>query len=215
MVPGVGLEPTRSVKLHRILSPARMPFRHPGRFLHYNKLAPFIRAEYAGYRVKKLLVLLFLLILGYGAYYVYTEYFKPEPSQPTVLKTTSNVQIGDAIYQVELADTDNERSQGLSGRESLGANRGMLFIFDTKDLYAFWMKDMLFPIDIVWIEDAKIVDLTENVPVPVTATYLPKYQPKSPVDKVLELEAGEIKKQGFTVGQQVTITIFQFQDSAQ
>src|SRR3990167_3839192 len=66
------------------------------------------------------------------------------------------------IY-IEIADTSEKRAQGLSNRDSLPEDHGMLFIFDTYQKSAFWMKDMRFPIDIIWIRDDIIVDITKNV----------------------------------------------------
>ena len=73
------------------------------------------------------------------------------------------IQINDISIQVEVSDTQNERTKGLSGKENLGNREGMLFVFDNEDLHGIWMKDMNFPIDILWInEDYEIVDIKEN-----------------------------------------------------
>lgn len=66
-------------------------------------------------------------------------------------ETLPTVIIGDTAVIVEIADDVFERSRGLSGRESLPENQGMLFVFDNPDFHGIWMKEMFFPIDIVWI----------------------------------------------------------------
>lgn len=105
--------------------------------------------------------------------------------------------------KVEVADTPQTREKGLSGRESLAAGEGMLFIFPAPDTYIFWMKDMKFPIDIIWIRDREIVDIITDVPVPVPNQELSTYFPKFPADKVLEAGAGFAAAHGLRVGMPV------------
>ena len=69
-------------------------------------------------------------------------------------------------YAVEIADTEDTKSQGLSGRTSMAKNKGMLFIFNESSYKYFWMKGMNFPLDFVWINGKKIVDIKKNVPKP-------------------------------------------------
>lgn len=125
-----------------------------------------------------------------------------KPPVPTIV-------IRDKTYQIEIADSDNERVKGLSGRDQLASESGMLFVYETKDRYSFWMKGMRIPLDFVWIADSKIVDLSENVQVPLTDTYTPIIQPKVAVDKILEINAGEIKKNGFQIGDTVQLVLVQ------
>lgn len=106
---------------------------------------------------------------------------------------------------VEIADTDNLRTKGLSERNSLPQNQGMLFVFPVVEFYNFWMKGMRFPLDFVWIKDDTVVDLTENVPNPRDQTHDPAefYNPKFAVNKVLEINAGEIKKLNIKIGDKI------------
>ena len=91
-----------------------------------------------------------------------------------------------------LATSSEARVRGLSGRESLKPDQGMLFVFERPDISGFWMKDMLFPLDIIWIdENKKIVGINENVS-PETFPNL-FFSPK-PVLYVLELNAGIAKE---------------------
>ena len=99
--------------------------------------------------------------------------------------------------KVEVVDTVELRNKGLSDRQSLPNGNGMLFLFEKPDIYAFWMKDMYFPLDMIWINGDKIVDISENVPPPPSNSFsseLPIYQPKLPADKVLEINAGIVEK---------------------
>lgn len=129
----------------------------------------------------------------------------PNPSDSN-LKT---IKIGDQILKVEMMDTDAKRAQGLSGRKSLPKDQGLLFLFPSKAQYAFWMKDMHFPIDMIWIDGDTVVDITRNVPPPSpgTADYLlPKYQPKVPVDKVLEVVSTQEDAKDISIGDRLIIT---------
>ena len=84
-----------------------------------------------------------------------------------VYKNSSKVCIEDKIcFYVEVADTLNEREKGLSGKQSLEINKGMLFIFEKETLSGFWMKDMNFPIDIIWIDKNMRIIGIEKSPVP-------------------------------------------------
>lgn len=112
---------------------------------------------------------------------------------PKKMKNLKKIKIGNALILVEIADNPKKREKGLSGRNFLPQNQGMLFIFEKPDYWSFWMKDMKFPLDFVWIRGNKIVEITENVKV---EDFQPPnlLRPKKPVDKVLELNSGMVKK---------------------
>ncbi len=105
------------------------------------------------------------------------------------------MRVRNQIIVAETVADEESRARGLSGRASIGTNEGMLFRFDKPDIYPFWMKNMQFPIDIVWIAGARIVGFEENVPPEpgVPDGELKLYKPPEPVDKVLELAAGRVK----------------------
>ncbi len=112
--------------------------------------------------------------------------------------------IGGHTIQVEVAVTNSQKEKGLGGRESLAPDRGMLFVYPNRDRYGFWMKDMRFPLDYIWIDGTTIVDLSQHVPAPKTAGEPPiELSPKVPVDKVLEVNAGVIEKLGIKIGDAV------------
>jgi hypothetical protein len=116
------------------------------------------------------------------------------------------VEIGGQKFQVEIMKSAAELEKGLSGRASLDADKGMLFVFSKADRYVFWMKDMRFPIDILWINDGKIADIKHNAPVPASEN-LDKYLPDAPADYVLEINAGLSEKYGFRPGDAVKLDI--------
>ena len=108
---------------------------------------------------------------------------------------------------MEVADTGQERSQGLSGRPALAPGTGMLFVFEEPGIYTFWMIEMQFPLDFVWISaDCTVAELTKDVPPQQPGQSpgdLPRYRPAAPVQYVLEINAGEIEAAGVSAGDAV------------
>lgn len=113
------------------------------------------------------------------------------------LQATPLACIGFSCVPVELAATPAELERGLMYRKSLDG--GMLFLFPQEDRYGFWMKNMDFPIDIIWISGEKrIVDISRSVP--PCAGSCPVYSPKSPAMYVLEVPANYSRDKGIGVG---------------
>ncbi|HUW21371.1 MAG TPA: DUF192 domain-containing protein [Candidatus Bathyarchaeia archaeon] len=106
------------------------------------------------------------------------------------------------IY-VEIADDPLEITRGLSGKEALESNQGMLFVFQESRLTPFWMNKMKFNLDFVFINGREVVDLAENIPFPKTGEAPQVVISKKPFDRVLEINAGEIKKLDIKVGNQI------------
>lgn len=103
------------------------------------------------------------------------------------------IQIEDQMLSVEVVNTPESISQGLSGRTDIGSD-GMLFVFPSKQHVSFWMPDMLFDLDLVWIAEDTVIGITEQVPHPLPNTpleRLPTYRPPAAVEMVLEVEAGK------------------------
>jgi len=107
----------------------------------------------------------------------------------------------------ELAITDEEREQGLMFREKLNADQGMLFIFEEEGIHSFWMKNMRFPIDILWLDiQKKIIHLEPNVP-PCSSDPCPSYAPGASAMYVLELQSGCAEKQGLRLYNQLAFVL--------
>lgn len=118
----------------------------------------------------------------------------------------AQVSINNAKFGVVLAKTNTEKEIGLSNTRNLPQNRGMLFLFDQPAYYAFWMKEMKFPIDIIFIRGNKVTTVFSNVlPPSETNGQLPLYQPKNASEKVLELNAGMAQKYNIQEGSTVEI----------
>lgn len=149
-------------------------------------------------------LILGILIIG-GSFYLFLQ--KPAPAHyqkkadSLQLIANSFIQIGDQTISVEIADTDEERMRGLSGRESLASGHGLLFIFETPAKYGFWMKDMKFPIDIIWIgSDWKVVGIQSMVN---PDTYPEVFYPPVSVKYILEINSGEASRLGIDTGTRV------------
>ena len=115
------------------------------------------------------------------------------PSGPSVT-VAPTVSVGGATFSVELAVTSDEQQQGLSDRPSMDPGAGMLFVYDSPKGVVFWMKNMHFPLDILWIgADCTLVDFSRNVPPPAPGTEssdLERYRPGADIQYVLEVNAG-------------------------
>lgn len=115
-----------------------------------------------------------------------------------------SVKIGNTIIPVIIADTNALREQGLSGMQSLPPNTGMFFIFPRADHYTFWMPDMHFPIDIIWINNGVITAIDTDVSNVFDAASPVYYHPPTVADRVLEVNAGFAEAHGIHVGDKVS-----------
>lgn len=155
------------------------------------------------------LVLAFILIVG--LYLNKSGIGNPSVTPTKTVEPLSKKEIivAGKTLEVELADTEEKRAKGLSNRNILGPNEGMLFIFASKDVVpSFWMKDMTFPIDIIWINDDKIaeIDKVAEIQANVSDAKLKLYTPAKAVDYVLEVNAGFCNKYGIKVGDSVDLS---------
>jgi uncharacterized membrane protein (UPF0127 family) len=152
-----------------------MPKKHP------KKTASAPKRPLASLLVGIALVIGGLSILGYSLL----------NRQPRVIVA------GDAII-VEVADQAEEQIQGLSNRQSLPRTSGMLFVFDEPKIPSFWMKDMQFNLDMIWINaDGQIVDIDWNLR---PETYPETFSPDSLVRYTLEVNGGLSDERGWQVG---------------
>ncbi|MFA7319358.1 MAG: DUF192 domain-containing protein [Parcubacteria group bacterium] len=111
------------------------------------------------------------------------------------------VRIDGRNFIAETPKRPAEYQKGLGGRRTLCRSCAMLFTFPQKGEYAFWMKDMRFDLDIIWISSGKIVYIEKNF-----SAHSPEIvRPAVPADRVLEIGAGISEKNGFRVGDSVTV----------
>ena len=137
---------------------------------------------------------IFLLVLGWFSLFVVKEKDKKEK--------LLNFQVGSHKFDIEIADDILEQSRGLSGRDFLPDNRGMLFVFKDLSVRSFWMAGMKFPLDIIWIKENQVVGFSEGLP-PASATNVKVYYSPESVDMVLEVNSGLVNKLGISIGDKV------------
>ncbi len=125
------------------------------------------------------------------------------PSLDTKEKTNTAASIKGAVFNLEIADDDPERIQGLSGRKSLASNRALLFVFDNSSYHGIWMKDMKFPIDIFWLDDnLRVVSIKRDAD---PSSYPEVLTPSRPARYVLETRAGIADLHSIRQGDQLSI----------
>jgi hypothetical protein len=123
------------------------------------------------------------------------------------LTNSAEIKISGKTFHVEIADEEEERERGLSNRDYLSEDGGMLFIFEEPTLPHFWMKEMNFPIDIIWISDGRIIGSVSDVlPEPgVSNQNLLKHVPPDAIDMALEVRAGTVKDNNILSGDTVFV----------
>jgi uncharacterized membrane protein (UPF0127 family) len=115
--------------------------------------------------------------------------------------TQAEVILGGKTFKALVADNDFTRQLGLSGHKPLLDDQAMIFIFSNEGNYGFWMKDMLFPLDIIWIDsNFKITTIEKSL---TPETYPKIFYPDSPSMYVLEISAGEADKLNLKIGDDV------------
>lgn len=150
--------------------------------------------------VKGVVVFLGVIISAglFSAYYL---------NKLTEIKRKSEVKINNQTIVVDVVKTEKDRERGLAGRDSLGINEGMLFLFENPGNHGIWMKGMKFPIDIIWINGSEVVGFEKNVePEPgVSSEELTVYYPPEAANKILELKAGRANILRIRIGDEVKI----------
>ena len=142
--------------------------------------------------LKRVLVLLALLAL------VLPFLFFKAPPSSAVLRE------GKRTYYLEVADSSASREKGLSGRESLAGNRGMLFVFDEPGKYCFWMKDTLFPLDMIWLDrEHRVKHIEKNVQPSSYPSQEFCYEGQAKY--VIELNKGEVNRAGITINDKLDV----------
>jgi len=140
----------------------------------------------------KIIVFLAALLLGLAGIY----YF--------VLRDTKNnssvITVGGKRISVEVVDTIPKQILGLSGRESLCSNCGMVFVYHNPQIKNFTMKGMKFPLDIIFIRDGRVVETSTNIPFPKSGEEPVIVRNREDADLVLEVNAGFVFKNSLKVG---------------
>ncbi|MBI3103753.1 DUF192 domain-containing protein [Candidatus Daviesbacteria bacterium] len=152
-----------------------------------------------------LLIVIALALVFFGPTAKVSKIELPFLPKPAIF---TKLQIKGVNLRVEIADSQPKRSKGLGGRSSLGQNEGMLFIFPKADKYQFWMKGLIFPLDLIYIKDEKIVEILSSVQPPAagqTDASLPIYQPQEEINMVLEVNAGTVLRLNIQPGDTIKL----------
>jgi uncharacterized membrane protein (UPF0127 family) len=137
-------------------------------------------------------------IIGLGA----STFIKMSAANPmdcaSVYRRDTTVKAGSNYIDAEVAKDNDQKEAGLGNRDCIGADKGMLFVFDKPGNYDFWMKDMKFPIDIVWINENKTtVEVTPSVS---PSTFPKTFTSKVAAKYVLELQSGRAQQLNISEG---------------
>ncbi|HZE87321.1 MAG TPA: DUF192 domain-containing protein [Methylomirabilota bacterium] len=151
--------------------------------------------------LNKIIVVFGLLLIAFGAF-VFFQF----NNKYSALKPNGSVTIGTHTFDVEVVKSSKDEEIGLTKYRSIKEAQGMLFFFTQPSSPTFWMKNMKFPIDIIFINNNTIVSFVQNVPAQLPTTQNPPlYQPEGASNYVLEINAGLVKKYNIKKGDNVTI----------
>ncbi len=142
-----------------------------------------------------MIIILGFIVLLFGLIF----WYKLHPLQTTVT-------INGHTFVAKLAITENEKRKGLGGQKTLGKDHGMLFLMGEPAYHGFWMKDMKFPLDFIWINDKTVVDITQNVPNPIGDSQPVSLKPRYPADKIFEVNAGDVARYNISIGNMMKIS---------
>lgn len=163
----------------------------------------------------KLIIGVIVLCVIAAAFILREGFLSAQPSNDEISDSKSDskkirvpkgpyLMIDDTILEVEIASTSEAVKVGLSGRPTLEKNRGMLFVFPKPYIYSFWMPNMQFPLDIIWINEGKVVDIDHEVLNNFDPAKPVFYTPISPAKYVLEVNAGVARANNIQTGSSVT-----------
>ncbi len=150
-------------------------------------------------------VVVIAALIGFSGIDVRTEVGTLLNRKSSATVATATVTVQNAVIRAEVARSPEERARGLSGRDGLQPLTGMLFVFETAGKHSFWMKDMRFPLDFIWINNGTVIAVNENVPAP-TGGSPAVIAPPADITQVLEVPAGTVAAHRIIVGSSVSVT---------
>jgi uncharacterized membrane protein (UPF0127 family) len=157
--------------------------------------------------LKILLLIIFVVVLVYSLFYFADILLSPSFRQDFSGYPLGRVCIKENCFYVESVKTEAEREKGLMSREKLDEDSGMLFIFEKEEVYPFWMKNTLIPLDIIWIsEDLKIVYISRDNKPCVELGCL-QINPGVVARYILEINAGISSDIGLKIGDEVRLNV--------
>lgn len=157
--------------------------------------------------IKNILFIVLLIGLFFGSFYgVKCAWYKVCDMEllNRLVRHDVTILMPKGAIEVEVADTKASRERGLSGKQKMGDDEGLLFVFDAPGRYGFWMKDMNFALDIIWINQNGVVVAIERGVTP--ESYPQTFINDAEASYVLEINAGLAEKFGLYLGSKVKIT---------
>lgn len=150
-----------------------------------------------------ILVAVFITLVGLLSQGKFNSFLKN--AVPNKKGESKIIVVADKEVKVEVAKTNEERAKGLSNRNKLEEGSGMVFIFDKNSKPVFWMKDTKIALDIIWINDDKVVGIEKNVQPELGKkdSQLKKYSAPTQIDYVLEVNGGFSEKNNIKTGSTV------------
>lgn len=141
------------------------------------------------------LIACLLLVVGIAAFLLIEPQLRPRIS----------VAVGDGVFKTRVAQTPKQRTEGLSNVQRLESNEAMLFIFDSSDKWAMWMKNMKIPLDILWLDQSqKVIYIVKGA----SPDNFPKsYVPNDPALYVLEVPQGTVDAKNIRIGSKATFNL--------
>ena len=153
--------------------------------------------------MKQVLALIFIAVaLSLFMLFILTNSNMGFSSRPVIKEIyTKKIYIKNIPIYAEIADTQSKRKNGLSGRLGLSQDQGMLLVFENSDTYGIWMKDMNFPIDVMWIDEkSRIVDIKKYAR---PSSYPEIFSPRIKSLYILEMSAGFAERTDIKVGDEI------------
>ena len=151
---------------------------------------------------KPKIIILFILLVAAGVVLILYRINRI----PTGVYQTQTIKIASQQIEIYVADTPAKKETGLAAFDQISENQGMIFSFDDATVRTFWMKNMKFAIDIIWIRDDKIIGIDENIELETNKpdNQLTRYSSVEPSDSVIEVNAGWCQRNNIAVGDKIS-----------
>ncbi len=145
------------------------------------------------------------IIIGSALIAFVTIIFVKMKGQDNFSDQLKKIKINNVLLFAEVAYSPQKQSVGLSGREFLGENEAMIFEYKDKEIRHFWMKEMRFPIDVMWISDSVVVGVQENIPIINEDGSEVRFSSLYPVNFVIEVNSGWVRRNKVLINNRVDI----------